>query len=59
MNWILQRNLQLLEDYLRFGSAVGTGIENAAITAAIKAEPGMTLLKLLENTRGTAEPDDI
>ena len=59
VNWILQRNLQFLEDYLRFGSAVGAGLENAAITATIEAEPGMTLLKLLENTRGTAEPDDI
>ncbi|MGA2889809.1 MAG: Mu transposase C-terminal domain-containing protein [Terracidiphilus sp.] len=59
VNWILQRNLQFLEDYLRFGPTIGAGLENAAITDAIQGEPGITLLMLLEDTRDAAQPDDI
>ena len=59
VNWVLQRNLQFLEDYLRFGSANTTDCVNPAITSAIETEPGITLLDLLEKIRGVAEPDDI
>jgi hypothetical protein len=59
VNWVLQRNLQFLEDYLRFGSANTSDLANPAIIAAIETKPGITLLNLLESTRGVAEPDEI
>lgn len=59
VNWILQRNLQFLDDYLRFDSAGATGFIDAAIKTAIEAEPGILLQELLEKVRGVAEPDEI
>jgi len=59
VNWILQRNLQFLEDYLRFDSAGAAGFVDAAIKTAIEAEPGMLLQELLEKVHGVAEPDEI
>jgi transposase InsO family protein len=59
VNWVLQRNLQFLEDYLRFGSANPPDTVNPAVIAAIETEPGISLLNLLERTRGVAEPDEI
>ena len=59
VNWILQRNLQFLEDYLRFDSAATVGFVNPAIKTAIEAEPGILLQELLEKVRGVAEPDEI
>ncbi len=59
VNWVLQRNLQFLEDYLRFSPAITADFLNPAILAAIEAEPGMTLQNLLEKARGIAEPDEI
>ena len=59
VNWVLQRNLQFLEDYLRFGSANPSDTVNPAVIGAIETEPGINLLNLLESTRGVAEPDEI
>ncbi len=59
VNWILHRNLQFLEDYLRLSSVTTAGFVNLAIISAVEAEPGMTLRNLLEKARGVAEPDDI
>ena len=59
VNWVLQRNLQFLEDYLRFGSANPPDTVNPAVIGAIETEPGISLLNLLERTRGVAEPDEI
>jgi transposase InsO family protein len=59
INWVLQRNLQFLEDYLRFGSANPSDTVNPAVFGAIETEPGINLLNLLERTRGVAEPDEI
>ena len=59
VNWVLQRNLQFLEDYLRFGSANPPDTVNSAVISAIETEPGINLLNLLERTRGVAEPDEI
>jgi transposase InsO family protein len=59
VNWVLQRNLQFLEDYLRFGSANPPDTANPAVIGAIETEPGISLLNLLERTRGVAEPDEI
>ena len=59
VNWVLHRNLQFLEDYLRLDSATTADFLNPAIIAAIEAEPGITLRNLLEKTCGVAEPDEI
>lgn len=59
VNWVLHRNLQFLEDYLRLNSATTADFLNPAIIAAIEAEPGITLRNLLEKTCGVAEPDEI
>ena len=59
VDWTLQRNLQFLEDYMRFDSADITKFANPLIKAAIEAEPGILLQKLLEGTRGVVEPDEI
>jgi len=59
VNWVLQRNLQFLEDYLRFSSAITADSVNPAILTAIEAEPGITLRSLLEKACGVAEPDEI
>jgi len=59
VNWILQRNLQFLEDYLRFTSVGVAELVNPAIKRAVEAEPGILLRELLDKVRGVAEPDEI
>jgi len=59
INWVLQRNLQFLEDYLRLGCTECSEFVNPAIQAEVNAEPGISLVKLLEKMRGVAEPDEI
>jgi len=58
VNWVLQRNLQFLEDYLRLALRI-PDTANPAVIGAIETEPGISLLNLLERTRGVAEPDEI
>lgn len=59
VDWVLQRNLQFLEDYLRFASPNACELVNHAIKTAVEAEPGIFLHELLEKARGIAEPDEI
>jgi transposase InsO family protein len=59
VKWIFQRNLQFLEDYMRFDSADATNFVNPLIKAAVQAEPGILLQKLLEKFQGVVEPDEI
>ena len=59
VNWTLQRNLQFLEDYLRFAPAKPSPFLNPAIKAAVDAQPAITLLNLLERMHGIVEPDEI
>jgi transposase InsO family protein len=59
INWILQRNLQFLEDYLRFDCASVTGFVDQAIRAVVQAEPGILLRELLERVKDVANHDDI
>ena len=59
VDWILQRNLQFLEDYMRFDSADITRFANPSLKAVIEAEPGIFLQQLLERTRGVVEPDEV
>lgn len=59
VNWVLQRNLQFLEDYLRLASLDVAELVNPAIKTAVESEPGIFLHELLERVRGVAEPDEI
>ena len=59
VNWNLQRNLQFLDDYLRYDSGNTAGSINAAVKTIIEAEPGMTLSDLLAKDHGVVEPDVI
>jgi transposase InsO family protein len=57
INWVLQRNLQFLEDYLRFDHAAVTGFVDQGVKAAVQAEPGILLSDLLERAKGVSRDD--
>lgn len=59
INWVLQRNLQFLEDYLRFDHASVDGFVDQAVKAAVQAEPGILLSHLFERVNGVAKRDEI
>jgi transposase InsO family protein len=59
IDWVLQRNLQFLEDYLRFDHAGVDGFVDQAVKAAVQTEPGILLGDLLERAKGVAKRDDI
>jgi hypothetical protein len=59
INWILQRNLQFLEDYLRCDPASTAGFVASDIKVAIDAKPGISLLELLETVCGVSKTDEI
>jgi putative transposase len=59
INWILQRNLQFLEDYLRCDPTSAAGFVNPDIRAAIEAKPGILLRELLQRAGGAPKPDEI
>ena len=58
IDWILQRNLQFLEDYLRCDPASAAGFVDPAIKAVVEAKPGIPLRELLEGC-GVPKPDEI
>jgi transposase InsO family protein len=59
IDWIFQRNIQFLEDYLRDDSPgiPATGHEHAI--AQVSAAPGLSLKELLELTAASIAPDTI
>jgi hypothetical protein len=59
INWVLQRNLQFLEDYLRFDCASVTAFVNEAIKAVVADQPGILLANLLEQMVEVTKHDDI
>ena len=59
INWVLQRNLQFLEDYLRFDRGSVAGFVDQAVKAAVQAAPGILLSDLLERAKDVAKRDDI
>ena len=59
INWILQRNLQFLEDYLRCDSPSTAGFVDPALKTAIEAKPGILLRELLESADGVPKADEI
>jgi hypothetical protein len=59
INWIFQRNIQFLEDYLRTNiPTIDKAARDSALNAAT-AEPSMTLEELFSITDGVASRDDI
>ena len=58
INWVLQRNLLFLEDYLRADCPEVSQVVTAKIRELVAAEPGLKLDQLLE-PNGPANNDDI
>jgi transposase InsO family protein len=59
INWVLQRNLQFLDDYLRFDRTSITAFADDAIKATVQAEPGVFLRDLLGRMKDVAKHDDV
>jgi hypothetical protein len=59
VNWNLQRNLQFLEDYLRYDSGITGDSIDAAAATIVDAEPGIFLSDLLAKVSGVVETDAI
>jgi hypothetical protein len=57
INWVLQRNLHFLEDYLRFDRASVVGFADQDINAVVQAQPGILLSDLLEQAKGVNRDD--
>lgn len=58
IDWVLQRNLQFLEDYLRHSITISSRSREVA-TAHVSAKPGLKLDDLFRLTKGTVSPDEI
>jgi len=59
INWVFQRNIQFMEDYLRADlAAIATGSHDTVL-AYVLANPGLTLEDLLRETAGRVSPDEI
>ncbi|MEH2174199.1 TnsA endonuclease N-terminal domain-containing protein [Nostoc sp.] len=58
INWVLQRNLQFLEDYYRSESLVVEEAIAQSLLAVVSSQPGITLAELLNRSTG-AKSDDI
>lgn len=59
INWVFQRNIQFIEDYLRADSVAIAADSRDIVTAYVLANPGLTLEDLLRETAGRVSPDDI
>jgi putative transposase len=59
INWVFQRNIQFMEDYLRADlAAIATGSHDTVL-AYVLANPGLTLEDLFRETAGRVSPDEI
>lgn len=58
VNWVFQRNVQFLEDYLRSEVTVAASVRESII-ARVGASSGLSLQELFETTAGIAARDDI
>lgn len=59
INWVFQRNMQFLEDYLRSDSVSISSMVRERILAYVLAWPGLSLRALLEDSARVATTDDI
>lgn len=59
INWVFQRNIQFLEDYLRVDQPEVDSSASAAVLAIVSAEPSIQLEDVFLKTEGVASRDDI
>jgi hypothetical protein len=59
IDWVFQRNVQFLEDYLRAESQEFSPASRDAAVACVSATPGLPLDDLLQLTQDSVTPDDI
>jgi putative transposase len=59
IDWVFQRNMRFLEDYLRSGSVPISSLVRERVRAYVLAWPEVSLRALLEGSAGIAAPDDI
>src|SRR6266566_384799 len=58
IDWVYQRNLRFLEDYLRFSRAPVSTEVITAIRTLVRSKPALSLLEVLEGLQ-TETPDDV
>lgn len=58
INWLFQRNIQFLEDYMRAPSCVSP-LQKQRVLAHVAAQPGCSLEALFLSTEGQVTRDDI
>ncbi len=59
IDWIFQRNIQFLEDYLRADPPEVSPANSEVVLSYVAAQPGLTLDALLQLTKSKATPDDV
>ena len=59
INWVFQRNMQFLEDYLRLDSVPISSLVRERVLAYVSAWPGVALQELLAQNPRLAPPDEI
>ncbi len=59
INWVLQRNIQFLDDYFRAGDATVKAESRAAVLSKLSVQPGMLLADLLSEAGGIFLKDDV
>ena len=59
INWVFQRNMQFLEDYLRPDSVPISSLVRERVLAYVSAWPGVVLQELLAQSPHLAAPDDL
>jgi putative transposase len=59
IDWVWQRNIQFLEDYLRIDTPPAPASAHEAICALVACNPGISLACLKRQTEGVASADDI
>ena len=59
VNWVFQRNIQFLEDYLRFESPHFSSVVLDRVLTYVSSRPAVTLQEILEETPAIATPDDV
>jgi putative transposase len=57
IDWVFQRNIQFLDDYLRCGKSSFEPTIRKAVRDCVVAEPGTSLSELFAKTRGVASRD--
>jgi hypothetical protein len=59
IDWVFQRNIQFLDDYLRAESLDAAPASRDIAIACLTATPGLSLADLLQLTKDKVAPDDI